>query len=220
VSEAATTIVVPMPHMGVSVEEGTVIEWLVSAGDEVRAGDPICAVATDKVDTEIEAPADGVLAKILVQVDENVAVGAPLAVLETAGGTGGGSPVATQRGEVAAGASEVSGASRSVSGDPPPVPLPDSNGRDADVGLAARAAAGRDAFGRFDPKAAAEAVLSFRGSGPDALAVPASPVAKRMAASHGIDLASVHGSGRGGRVRKVDIERAIAGSASRRGGVL
>ena len=224
-SEPATTVVVPMPHMGVSVEEGTVIEWLVSVGDEVSAGDPICAVATDKVDTEIEAPGDGVLAKILVQVDENVAVGAPLAVLRTAGGVGVGSPDATQREEDVADASEEAGASRTVSGDPTPTPLSDSNGRSsgvdresADVGLAARAAAGRDAFGRFDPKAAAEAVLSFRVTGSGAASsaqVLASPVAKRMAASHGVDLEAVQGSGRGGRIRKVDVERTLAGRGGR-----
>ncbi|HET7443193.1 MAG TPA: dihydrolipoamide acetyltransferase family protein [Solirubrobacterales bacterium] len=227
-SEAATTVVVPMPHMGVSVEEGTVIEWLVAVGDEVKAEQAICAIATDKVDTEIEAPADGVLAKILVEVDQNVAVGAPLAemavgadaaaVLEAAGDAGEGSLDAPPRGEDAA-SEEAGGALRQVSRDPSPASLPDSGGAgggtngglaDADAGLAARAAAGRDEFGRFDPKAAAAAVLSFLGSGPQA-AAPASPLARRMAASHGIDLGAVQGSGRGGRIRKVDVERAIAG---------
>ena len=209
------TIVVPMPHMGVSVEEGTVIEWLKAVGDEIAAEEPICAIATDKVDTEVVAPADGVLAKILVEVDENVAVGAPLAVLETAGGAGEGSPDAPPRGEDAA-SEKDGGALRSVSGDPSPAPLSDSgvvppNG----AGLAARAAAGRDKFGRFDPKAAAEAVLSFvaGGSGRKALA---SPVAKRMAAKHGVDLGSVQGSGRDGRIRKADVEQALT-SAPRPG---
>jgi 2-oxoglutarate dehydrogenase E2 component (dihydrolipoamide succinyltransferase) len=211
-SEAETTIVVPMPHMGVSVEEGTVIEWLVAVGDEVGTGQSICAIATDKVDTEIEAPADGVLAKILVEVDENVAVGAPLAVLETAGGAGEGSPDAPPRGEAAA-SEEDGGALRSVSGDPSPAPLSDLRSTNRG-GLAERAAAGRDAFGRFDPKAAAGAVLSFVGSGPQA-AMPASPVARRMAASNGIDLGAVQGSGRGGRIRKADVEQAITRGDSR-----
>jgi 2-oxoglutarate dehydrogenase E2 component (dihydrolipoamide succinyltransferase) len=223
-SEAATTIVVPMPHMGVSVEDGTVIEWLVAVGDEVSAEQAICAIATDKVDTEIEAPVDGVLAKILVEVDENVAVGAPLAVLETAGGVGGGSADATPPGS-SAGTAEVGGAERKVSSEPPPTPLSDSNGRSAgasdqsaDVGLAARAAAGRDAFGRFDPKAAAAAVLSFVGSGGVGGTVKlASPIAKRIAAKNGIDLSDVQGSGRGGRIRKVDVERALAGGGAARG---
>lgn len=233
-SEAATTIVVPMPHMGVSVEEGTVIEWLVAVGDEVSAGDPICAVATDKVDTEIEAPADGVLAKILVEVDENVAVGAPLAemavgvdaaaVLEPGGDAGEGSPDAPPR-ETGAASEEDGGALRSVSGDPSPASHSDSEGIGAGAnggsaaaaaGLATRAAAGRDEFGRFDPKAAAEAVLSFAAEAPGRKAL-VSPVAKRMAAKHGVDLESVQGSGRGGRVRKADVERALAGGSAGRG---
>lgn len=205
-SEAGTTVVVPMPHMGVSVEEGTVIEWLVAVGDEVSAGQALCAVATDKVDTEIEAPADGVLAKILVEVEQNVAVGAPLAELAV--------------GADAASAIETPGPTEEAL-EPPPTPsrssfVPDRNpnldrkdGQEA--GLAERAAAGRDEFGRFDPKAAAKAVLSFVGSGPQA-AGPASPVARRMAASHGIDLGAVKGSGRGGRIRKADVEQAIAGA--------
>ncbi|MGE0068463.1 MAG: biotin/lipoyl-containing protein, partial [Solirubrobacterales bacterium] len=79
-SEAAT-VVVPMPHMGVSVEEGTVVEWLVAVGDEVKAEDVLCAIATDKVDTEVVAPADGVVVRLLVEVDGEVAVGGGLVEL-------------------------------------------------------------------------------------------------------------------------------------------
>ncbi|MGE5407555.1 MAG: biotin/lipoyl-containing protein, partial [Syntrophothermus sp.] len=106
-SEAATTLVVPMPHMGVSVEEGTVIEWLKAVGEEVAAEEPICAIATDKVDTEVVAPAAGVLAKQLAAVGANVPVGEPLAelavgadaaaLLEAGGDAGEGSPDAAQR---------------------------------------------------------------------------------------------------------------------------
>ncbi len=58
-SPAATGTVIPMPHMGVSVEEGTVIEWHKAVGDEVEAGEVICEISTDKVDTEVESPASG-----------------------------------------------------------------------------------------------------------------------------------------------------------------
>ena len=75
------TVVVAMPHMGVSVEEGTVIEWLKAAGEEVAAEETICAIATDKVDTEVLAPADGVLTKIVAAAGETVAVGEPIAEL-------------------------------------------------------------------------------------------------------------------------------------------
>jgi 2-oxoglutarate dehydrogenase E2 component (dihydrolipoamide succinyltransferase) len=237
----ATTVVVPMPHMGVSVEEGTVIEWLKSPGDEVVAEEPLCAIATDKVDTEVVAPADGVLAKQLVAEGSNVAVGEPLAemavgadaaaVLEAGGAVGEGSPDATQRSEDAASAPKDSGASGSVSGDPSPTAPSDSEARSTfsgnspgklnhdggrtGVGLTERAAAGRDAFGRFDPKAAAAAVLSLLERAPAASgrSTPASPVARRVAARHGIDLGAIQGSGRNGRIRKADVEAAISAGA-------
>ena len=253
VSDAATTVVVPMPHMGVSVEEGTVIEWLKEVGDEVVAEEVLCAIATDKVDTEVVAPVDGVLARILVAVDESVAVGAPLAeltagadaaaVLDAGEAVGAGSADAPSR-ESDAASEDVGGAPRSVSGDPTPTALagsgaagrvafvsdegdkgdPSSGDRD---GLRVRAAAGRDEFGRFDPVAAAAAVLSFvadrggsrghRGGSPSdgaGAARLASPVARRMAARNSVDLGSIQGSGRAGRIRKADVEAAIAGGVS------
>ncbi|HEX6230011.1 MAG TPA: biotin/lipoyl-containing protein, partial [Solirubrobacterales bacterium] len=76
-----TAVVVPMPHMGVSVEEGTVVEWHKQVGEEVAAEEVLCEIATDKVDTEVPAPADGVLAKILAEEGATVAVGEPLAEL-------------------------------------------------------------------------------------------------------------------------------------------
>jgi pyruvate dehydrogenase E2 component (dihydrolipoyllysine-residue acetyltransferase) len=221
-SEETTTVVVPMPHMGVSVEEGTVIEWLVDVGDSVSAEQPICAIATDKVDTEVVAPADGVLAKILVQVDEDVAVGAPLAELAVGDGAavpdGGGAVDADSADALRRGSEEASeggdGASRTVSGESASTALPDSGaGRpESDVGLAERAAAGRDRFGRFDPVRAVKALLSSipRPGGGEKLA---SPIARRMAREHRIDLDSIEGTGLRGRIRKSDVEAAISGGA-------
>ena len=74
-----------MPQMGVSVAEGTVSAWLKSAGDEIAADETICEVTTDKIDVEIPAPAAGVLAEILVEEGETVAVGTVLAGIEPAG---------------------------------------------------------------------------------------------------------------------------------------
>jgi len=232
----ATVISVPMPHMGVSVDEGTVIEWLKQVGDAVTADEPICAIATDKVDTEVVAPIDGVLSKQLVTEGESIAVGAPVAELSTAedGAVGDGSPD-TQRGAPPSSA-ETAPAPRGVASDepsptapspeprgvasgestptaPPAPAVPASEPTAPDAGLAERAAAGRDEHGRFDPKAAAAALLSFV-AGPSNGTTLASPVAKRMAAQHGIDLAAVKGSGRHGRVRKADVQQAISTSSS------
>ena len=83
-TEATTTVDVLMPQMGVSVSEGTVTAWLKSPGDEIAADETIAEVTTDKIDVEIPAPADGVLAEVLVEEGETVGVGTVLATLEQA----------------------------------------------------------------------------------------------------------------------------------------
>src|SRR2546429_7308703 len=73
--DAGTTVQITMPEMGESVTEGTILEWLKAEGDPVEADEGIVEVSTDKVDTEIPAPASGILAKILVGPDETVPTG-------------------------------------------------------------------------------------------------------------------------------------------------
>ena len=72
---------IPMPHLGVSVTEGTVIAWHKAAGDTVEADELVCEISTDKVDTEVLAPAAGVIARLVAAEGETVAVGEPLAEL-------------------------------------------------------------------------------------------------------------------------------------------
>src|SRR5258705_12230353 len=72
-----------MPEMGESVTEGTVLEWHVSEGDSISEGDTMVEVSTDKVDAEVPAPTSGTITKILVQPDEEVDVGAPLAEMSS-----------------------------------------------------------------------------------------------------------------------------------------
>jgi len=79
------TVQIPMPEMGESVTEGIVLEWHVAEGDSVKEGDTIVEVSTDKVDAEVPAPLDGVITKIVAQVDDEVPVGAPLAEMEAGG---------------------------------------------------------------------------------------------------------------------------------------
>ena len=76
---------VKMPALGESVTEGTVTRWLKKEGDFVKVDEPLLEVSTDKVDTEIPSPSEGVLQKIIVQVDQTVAVGTELAVIDSAG---------------------------------------------------------------------------------------------------------------------------------------
>ncbi len=80
------TLVIAMPEMGESVTEGVVLEWHVAEGDAVAEGDTVIEVSTDKVDAEVPAPAAGVITKLLVAVDDEVPVGAPLAEMEAGAG--------------------------------------------------------------------------------------------------------------------------------------
>ncbi len=82
------TVQIAMPEMGESVTEGVVLEWHVAEGDFVNEGDTVVEVSTDKVDAEVPAPASGVITKLLVQVDDEVPVGAPLAEMEAGDGEG------------------------------------------------------------------------------------------------------------------------------------
>ena len=100
------TLQISMPEMGESVTEGIVLEWHVAEGDFVREGDTVVEVSTDKVDAEVPAPADGVITKLLVAVDDEVPVGAPMAEMEP----GGDADERPPAGPVAA-------------GDPPPLPV-------------------------------------------------------------------------------------------------
>src|SRR5882757_5437827 len=96
-SPAATGTVVPMPHMGVSIEEGTVIAWHKAVGDAVVEGDVICEIATDKVDMEVEAPAGGTITAIFAEADAVVPVGEALCELD-GDGDGPGASAATGKG--------------------------------------------------------------------------------------------------------------------------
>src|SRR3954452_24840313 len=75
----ATLVDIEMPAMGESVTEGTVLEWHVSEGDSVEEGQTVVEVSTDKVDAEVPAPAGGTITKLLVDVDDVIEVGKPLA---------------------------------------------------------------------------------------------------------------------------------------------
>jgi pyruvate dehydrogenase E2 component (dihydrolipoamide acetyltransferase) len=80
-----TRIEVVMPQMGVSVAEGTIVKWLKSEGQQVAADEPLLEISTDKVDTEVPSPADGVLGSIVTLEGETVAVGTTIALITTGG---------------------------------------------------------------------------------------------------------------------------------------
>ena len=182
------TVQIPMPEMGESVTEGIVLEWHVAEGDSVSEGDTIVEVSTDKVDAEVPAPMDGVITKIVAQVDDEVPVGAPLAEMEAGEGPGGEGPSGQPAGPVAA-------------GDPPP---PAEQAGVPPTTPPTGEAAGADASG----------TNGVPGSGNGASDVRATPVARRVAEATGVDLASVSGSGPGSKVTKEDVIAAADGGGN------
>ncbi|HET7485069.1 MAG TPA: multifunctional oxoglutarate decarboxylase/oxoglutarate dehydrogenase thiamine pyrophosphate-binding subunit/dihydrolipoyllysine-residue succinyltransferase subunit [Solirubrobacterales bacterium] len=116
------TVQIAMPEMGESVTEGIVLEWHVAVGDFVNEGDTVVEVSTDKVDAEVPAPADGVITKLLVAVDDEVPVGAALAEMEPGEGSDAGAagPVVGEGGALRADAQRPSST--------PPTPTPPADG--------------------------------------------------------------------------------------------
>src|SRR4051794_16148814 len=114
------TVQIAMPEMGESVTEGIVLEWHVAEGDFVSEGDTVVEVSTDKVDAEVPAPTDGVITKLLVQVDDEVPVGAPLAEMEP----GGEGPSGSAAGPVGAGDPPPPAVAKASSAAGPPTPPP------------------------------------------------------------------------------------------------
>ena len=179
-----------MPQMGESIAEGTLSKWLKRVGDEVKRDEPIFEISTDKVDAEIPAPAAGVLAEILVTEGQTVAVQTVVARLETEKGAAVG--VAT-----AAPAPSVSAAP--VGAGAPPVkqattsPSPDRHPSPAPATIAAPA----------------------NGNGlEERLRTRSSPLVRKIAAEHGVEIGAMRGSGIQGRVTKRDIEQYLASGAA------
>ncbi|HEY5431661.1 MAG TPA: dihydrolipoamide acetyltransferase family protein [Solirubrobacteraceae bacterium] len=97
-TETTGLVDVTMPQMGVSVAEGTLVAWRVGVGDPIGAEQTICEISTDKIDTEVPAPVSGVVAEILVEVDETVEVGVVMARIAVEGGNGAAAEVSAQSG--------------------------------------------------------------------------------------------------------------------------
>ncbi len=110
------TVQIEMPEMGESVTEGIVLEWHVAEGDFVNEGDTVVEISTDKVDAEVPAPTAGVITKLLVAVDDEVPVGAPLAEMEPGEGPNGSAagPGTASEGPAGGGSASVLGPSESA----------------------------------------------------------------------------------------------------------
>ncbi len=191
-------IEVPMPQMGESIAEGTVSQWLKQPGDTVERDEPILEISTDKVDAEIPAPAAGTLVDIQVQEGETVEVGTVVAFIDTDGGGGGGGAAKSKS------KAEPKG---EAGGEQEAAPAPET-GPDA----AGEAETSEETAGGAEEKAAAPA--GGAETADERLRRRSTPVVRRIAEEHDVDLAQVEGSGRAGRVTKQDIMAFIEGGGA------
>ncbi|ABW11217.1 2-oxoglutarate dehydrogenase E2 component [Parafrankia sp. EAN1pec] len=198
------SVSVTMPRLGESVSEGTVTRWLKKEGERVEADEPLLEVSTDKVDTEIPAPASGVLGSIKVAEDETVEVGVELAVIED-GAAGAGAAAAPA--EAPAAAPEPPPAPAAAA--PPPPPAPPAPSAPAPAPAAAPPPPPAPAT-----PVPAQAPVAAPDAAADGLGRYVTPLVRKMAAELGVDLGSVTGSGPGGRITKQDIQDAAKSRGS------
>jgi pyruvate dehydrogenase E2 component (dihydrolipoamide acetyltransferase) len=184
-----------MPQMGESIAEGTLSKWLKKVGDEVKRDEPIFEISTDKVDAEIPAPAAGVLAEIIVKEGETVAVQTVVARLETEKG--------------AALSAEAPAPAPSASATASPAVASKAPGKPASPPPAAPQREGTAAQSQSrHPTPAPVIAASHTGNGnsfEERVRTKSSPLVRKIAAEHGVNIASLHGSGVAGRVTKRDI---------------
>ena len=199
-------IEVPMPQMGESITEGTVSRWLKEVGQTVERDEPILEISTDKVDAEIPAPADGLLAAIEVQEGQTVEVGTIVAYIDTEARSGNGGAPEAGPDSVTDGAP---GPDEREESRPEPGPgrsptagtLPGETTSEQRAAGAAGTAVGRGAERSTD---AEPDRLADAGTG-DRRRNRSTPLVRRIAAEHGVDLDRVPGTGQAGRVTKRDI---------------
>jgi pyruvate dehydrogenase E2 component (dihydrolipoamide acetyltransferase) len=205
---------VTLPALGESVTEGTVTRWLKQVGDQVQTDEPLLEISTDKVDTEIPSPAAGTLLEIKVAEDETVEVGTELAVIGAAAGAS------------AETAAQPAGTT--------PATTPEDAGAEAETPLEAEAATQAAAAAQSEEKSKQDAPSAPPAPPPPPAPTPAAaapaapapaapsaggdgspyvtPLVRKLAAEHSVDLTTLSGTGVGGRIRKQDVLAAAEGS--------
>ena len=175
--QMAGNVEVVMPQMGESIFEGTITKWLKRAGDAVQKDEPLFEISTDKVDAEIPAPASGVLTEVKFGEGETVEINTVLAVIATSGA--GARAIAQPDGSPTAAAAPQSKTEARDTVAPSPARLPGSAG---------------------ETEPAPEAQLA-----PPQVVLRSSPLVRRMAREHNLDLRRIAGTGSSGRITKDDV---------------
>ncbi|HEX3290829.1 MAG TPA: dihydrolipoamide acetyltransferase family protein [Gaiella sp.] len=189
-----TQVEVVMPQMGVSVSEGTITRWLKQAGESIALDEPLLEISTDKVDTEVPSPGEGVVSEIRVQEGETVEVGTVLATIAPAGAA------VAEPEAPAAPPTEEEAPQEEATAEAEPERQP----------AAAAPVDPSEPVAEAPTPGAAPAASEPEGNGK----MFVSPVVARIAAQHGVDPSVVTGTGQGGRVTKKDILAFIESGAA------
>lgn len=184
---------VPLPELGESVTEGVITAWLVKVGDTVSKDQPLVEVSTDKVDTEIPSPVDGVVSALNVEVDDTVQVGATIATIDADG--------AEPSSEPDSGNDATSDTQPTDTTDQEPAAEPEPAAQPEPAPAAPE-----------PPKAAQPAASAAPAS--DGKSILTSPLVRRMLRDANIDPLTVTGTGLGGRITRSDAEQAISRGTS------
>jgi pyruvate dehydrogenase E2 component (dihydrolipoamide acetyltransferase) len=208
---AGSSTSVTLPALGESVTEGTVTQWLKQVGDQVAVDEPLLEVSTDKVDTEIPSPVAGTLLEIKVAEDETVEIGAELAIIGEAGAAPSapaeGEPAQDKQAQAEPQAEEPAQAEPQAGEPAQAEPEPDEQARERPTAAPSPEPAPRPTPAPSPaPAPAVSPAVSEAPSG--AVAQGGSyvtPLVRKLAARHDVDLASLKGTGVGGRVRKQDV---------------
>ncbi len=181
---------IQMPQLGETIVEGTILKWLKNEGDQVKADEPLFEISTDKVDTEVPSPVAGTVTKLLVPEGTTVPVGTAVMEIDDGSGTGGDGSAAPAASEAAAAAPAAASAPAAAppAQSPPPAQAP------------------------TPAPAASTPAPAMPDRGPRSNIL--SPIVRKLARESGIDLATVAGTGEGGRITKADVLAATSGATA------
>jgi 2-oxoglutarate dehydrogenase E2 component (dihydrolipoamide succinyltransferase) len=200
-----------MPQLGETVTEGTITKWFKAIGDTVARDEPLFEVSTDKVDSEVPSPADGILTAILVEEGDTVDVGVILAVID---GAAAAAPATAPGGEATPAAGAATAPEPSPRQAPAPAPVPPPAATPAplaelpDEPVSPRAPATSSPASAPAVPAPVAAGLPAIPAGADQARV-LSPVVRRLLADHAIDPSTIRGTGLEGRITRADVEALI-----------
>jgi pyruvate dehydrogenase E2 component (dihydrolipoamide acetyltransferase) len=188
----ATDVV--MPQMGESIAEGTVVRWMKKVGDKVDRDEPLFEISTDKVDAEIPSPAAGVVSEIRVKEGETVAVNSVVAVIGSA-------------------SAQAEPMAKDAKAQPPPKPSAQADGSSQPPSAFAASTPEAASAGQAAPAVAqgASAGQAESGTTEDTIRQRSSPLVRKIAQEHNVDISQLQGSGIAGRVTKEDILAYVEG---------